>query len=66
MFQQRRSKPTQSLKERLINVVKRLRDEVKTLSPGAECESKLRTARQAETASHIEKWLRSAGLRPPT
>ena len=65
MFQRRRFKQTQSLKDRLVSQVKRLREEAKTLPPGSERESKLRKARQAETAAHIDEWLRSAGLKPP-
>jgi len=45
--------------------VKRLREEAKTLPPGALREGKLRKARQAETAAHIDDWLRSPGLQPP-
>ena len=65
MFQRRRFKQTQSLKDRLVSQVKRLREEAKTLPPGADRESKLRKARQAETAAHIDEWLRSPGLRSP-
>ena len=66
MFQRRRFRQTQSLKDRLVSEVKRLREEAKTLPPGASRESKLRKARQAETAAHIDEWLRSPGLKPPT
>jgi CRP/FNR family transcriptional regulator, cyclic AMP receptor protein len=34
-------------------------------SPGLECERLIRRARQAETASHINEWLSSPGLRTP-
>ena len=35
------------------------------LPPGKEREGLLRKARQLETASHINGWIQSAGLRPP-
>jgi hypothetical protein len=41
------------------------RERAKTLPPGKEHEALLRVARQSETASHIEDWLNSPGLRPP-
>ena len=65
MFQRRRFKQTQSLKDRLVGEVKRLREEAKLLPPAALREGKLRKARQAETAAHIDEWLRSPGLQPP-
>jgi len=65
MFQRRRFKQTQSLKDRLVSQVQRLREEARTLPPGSDRESKLRKARQAETTAHIDEWLRSPGLRPP-
>jgi hypothetical protein len=37
----------------------RLREEANRLSPGAARETRLRNARQAETAPHIDNWLRS-------
>lgn len=61
----RRFKQTQSLKQRLVEQVKRLREEAKLKGPGVERETLLRRARQAETAAHIEEWLSSPGLKPP-
>jgi hypothetical protein len=61
----RRFKPTQSLKQRLVEQVKRLREEAKLKGPGVEREALLRKARQAETVAHIDEWLSSPGLRPP-
>ena len=66
MFQRRRFKQIQSLKDRLVSQVQRLREEAKLLPPGRERETKLRSARQAETAAHIDEWLQSPGLKPPT
>jgi hypothetical protein len=36
------------------------------LTQGKEREDLLRKARQLETASHINQWLSSSGLQPPT
>jgi hypothetical protein len=63
MFQHR--KQTQLLKERMISQIKQRREEAKTLPPGADRELKLRRAQQAETASYIDQWLQSPGLRRP-
>jgi hypothetical protein len=65
-MQHRRSfKQTQSLEARLAEEAKRLREEAKLLPPGALREELIRKARRAETASHINEWLTSHGLRPP-
>ena len=61
----RRFKQTQSLEERLSEEAKRLRDEAKSLPPGALREALLRKARQADTGSHMSEWLRSPELQPP-
>ena len=61
----RRFKQTQSLEERLAEEAKRLREEAKSLPPGAVREALLRKARQAETGSHMSQWLSSPGLQPP-
>ncbi len=61
----RRFKQTQSLEERLAEEAKRLREEAKSLPPGAAREALLRKARQAETGSHMSQWLSSPGLQPP-
>lgn len=61
----RRFKQTKSLEERLSEEAKRLREEAKSLPPGAVREALLRRARQAETGSHMTEWLTSPGLRPP-
>jgi hypothetical protein len=58
-------KQPQSLEERLFEEAKRLREEAKSHPHGAVREALLRKARQAETASRINEWLSSPGLRPP-
>jgi hypothetical protein len=40
--------------------------EAAKLPPGKEREALLRRARQLETACHINDWIGSTGLRPPT
>jgi hypothetical protein len=54
-----------SLEERLSEEAKRLRVEAKLLPPGTARDEMIRKARQAETASHMNEWLTSPGLRPP-
>ena len=63
--QRRRLKQLQSLKQRLIEQAKRLREEAKLKGLGVDRETFLRKARQAETAAHIDEWLSSPDLRSP-
>jgi hypothetical protein len=65
MQSRRRFTQTLSLEERLAEEAERLREEAKSLPPGAARETLLRKARQAETGSHMSEWLQSPGLRPP-
>ena len=62
--QRRRFKPTQSLKQRTLDRVSSLREEARFLPPGARQDDLLRQARQADTAAHMEEWLRSPGVQP--
>jgi hypothetical protein len=64
-MQRRRFKQTTSLEACLAEEANRLREEARSLPPGAEREEMLRKARQAETGSHMTEWLTSPGLRPP-
>jgi hypothetical protein len=64
-MQRRHFKQTKSLEVRLAEKAKRLREEAKLLPPGAQRNEAIRKARQAETASHMNEWLTSPGLRPP-
>ena len=54
-----------SLYQRLNEEAQRLRKEAMGTQPGVERERLIRKARQAETASHIDKWLSSPGLQAP-
>ena len=64
-MQRRRFKQTESLESRLAEEAKRLREEAKSLPPGAAREALLRKARQCDTGSHMSEWLQSPGLRSP-
>ena len=63
--QRRRFKSTQSLKQRLLDRVRNLREEARLLPPGARQDDLLRQARQADTAVHMEEWLRASEGQPP-
>jgi hypothetical protein len=54
-----------SLSQRLNDEAQRLRKEARGTQPGVERERLIRKARQAETASRIDKWLSSPGLQAP-
>jgi hypothetical protein len=64
--QRRPSNTPKDLAERLAEEADRFREAAAKLSPGTAQELLLRRARQAETASHINQWLGSKGLQPPT
>ena len=66
VIKRRRFKQSQSLHERLCDEAQRLRALAQELPVGDEKHFALKKARQAETASHIEEWIRSPGLQPPT
>ena len=51
----------QPLEERLVEHATRLREEAKTLPPGAVRAAILRRAEQAETGAHVSQWLRLPG-----
>jgi hypothetical protein len=55
-----------SLYQRLNDEAQRLRIEARGTQLGVERERLIRKARQAETASHIDQWLSSPGLRAST
>jgi hypothetical protein len=65
-MQRRRFTQTTTLEERLTEEAKRLRKQAQGTPPGIERERLVRSARQAETASHLSEWLNSPGLRAPT
>jgi hypothetical protein len=59
------NQPKPQFQDRLALEALRLKEEAKTLPFGREREALLREARQIETASHIDEWLSSPGLRAP-
>lgn len=65
-MQRRRFKQTTSLDQRLEEQAKRLRQEACGIPPGVERDRLIRRARQAEVAAHMNEWLSSRGLQPPT
>lgn len=65
MKKRRRFKHEKTFEERLAEEAHRFREAAHALPPGTAQELLLRRARQAETASHINNWLRSPGLQPP-
>jgi hypothetical protein len=61
-----RSKNDKTLQECLNEQAQRLRREAAQLPDGRARDLLLRRAGQAETASQLDGWLSSPGLRPPT
>lgn len=63
----KRVKQTMTFEERLAVEAEKFKEAAEREPPGSlSRELLLRRARQAETASHINDWLRSAGLKAPT
>ena len=60
-----RNQPKGPLQDRLMLEAVRLKDEANELSPGPLRDAKIRKARQAVTASHVNEWLSSSGLQAP-
>jgi hypothetical protein len=50
----------------MAQLAEEARRRARLLPPGKEREDLLRLARQSETTSHIEEWLKSPGLRAPS
>jgi hypothetical protein len=66
MILRRPFRETKSLKERLLAEARTLREEARMLPNGPLRDAALRKARQTEAAAHMDDWLNSPGLRPPT
>lgn len=66
MQKRHRFKQTLSFKDRLATFAKDVREEAAKLTPGAEQETLLCRARQADTAAHLDEWVNSPGLQPPS
>ena len=66
MVARRRIKHTATFEERLAEEAIKFKEAAQKQPPESTArELLLRRARQAETASHINNWLRSPGLHPP-
>ena len=59
-------KEPSNLGVRLAEWARRLRTEAKSMPPGVERARLLQKARQSEVAIHLNEWLSSPGLKPPT
>jgi hypothetical protein len=65
-MRRRRVKQTTPLDERLTQQARQIRTQAEALPQGSrEREGLMRKARQADTASHMNDWLTSPGLKPP-
>ena len=64
-MQRRRFKHILSFPDRLAQEAERWRAEAEKLPPRPQRQEHERKARQAETAAHMDEWLRSPGLQPP-
>jgi hypothetical protein len=60
-----RSKP-HSFEDQLAEAAAKLRAQAQKLQPGKQRDELLRKLRQIDTAAHVNEWLKSPGLRPPT
>jgi hypothetical protein len=61
-----RRKQVKSTSVRLLEAAKEARSQAARLPPGRERHQLLRRAREAETTAHLNDWLTSPGLSPPT
>jgi hypothetical protein len=62
---QRRRSVSRAFEENIAAEKAKLEAQVAKLKPGPQREVLLRKIRQLDTASHINEWLSSPGLRPP-
>jgi hypothetical protein len=60
-----RSHPRVPLQDRLMLEAVRLKNEANRLPPGLLRDARIREARRAATASHVNEWLSSPGLQAP-
>jgi hypothetical protein len=65
-MKRRLSKQIGPLDDRLVQEAQRLKREVEDMRPGPARDEVLRQARQIEVARHMNEWLNSPGLQPPT
>jgi hypothetical protein len=60
-----RSRSKAPLQDRLMLEAMRLKNEANELPPGPLRDARIRKARQAVTACHVNEWLSSPGLQAP-
>jgi hypothetical protein len=65
IVKRRRIKHEKTFQERLAEEAERFKQLADQTPAGMQRDLYLRRARQAATASHIDDWLNSPGLRPP-
>ncbi len=66
VIRRRRFKHIKTFQERLAEEAEQFKAAAAQQPPGSHArELLLRRARQAETAAHIDAWLKSPGLQPP-
>jgi hypothetical protein len=64
--ERRRFKQPFNLRDRLAQEIEQLTDQAKNMKSGVALDQVLRRIRQNQTASEINDWLGSPGLRAPT
>jgi len=64
-MQRRRSVP-HTFEDRIAAEKAKLEAQIVQLRPGPQMDEILKKIRQLETASHMNEWLSSPGLQPPT
>jgi hypothetical protein len=62
----KRVKHQKTFQQRLAEEAERFKELAEQTAPGMQRELYLRRARQAETAAHIDVWLKSPGQQVPT
>jgi hypothetical protein len=65
-MQRRRRSTPHSFEDQIAAEKSRLEAQAATLPPGPQRDALLKKIRQLETASHMNAWLTSPGLQPPT
>ena len=65
MFKRRRFKQQLTLQDRLGAWSKQIAEQAAALEPGPQRDALIRKARQADVASNLDGWAKSAGLQPP-
>lgn len=55
-----------SFDQRLADQARKLKDEARLLPAGKGREERLKKARELEVAAHVNEWLQSPGLQPPS